>query len=162
MRKSVLAAAALAVATIGLAGCGSEPAPTETAPEAPEAPEGVAVTNARLILPAVKGNPGALYFAIANTGSSNLVVRAASIDGAGSAVFHKMGTWNKQVSMDEVGQIPVPPGSTVTLEPGGMHVMAIDLADTVVAGGKTEVTLTFVGGDKISFPADVHAAGDER
>ena len=159
MRKSVLAAAVLGVATIGLAGCGSEPAPTETAPEAPE---GLTVTNARLLLPAVKGNPGAVYFDIANAGKGTKVARAVAVDGAGSALFHKMGTWNKQVSMDEIGQIVVAPGETVKLEPGGMHVMAMDLADTVVAGGKAEVTLTLVGGDKLSFPADVHAAGDER
>ena len=30
------------------------------------------------------------------------------------------------------------------------------------AGSKAEVTVTFVGGDKVSFPADVRAAGDER
>lgn len=159
MRMKALAAAALAMATIGLAACGSEQAPTETAPEAPE---GIAVTNARLILPAVKGNPGALYFDIANTSAANAMIRSASIQGAGSTVFHQMGTWNNQPSMDELLSIPVNAGQTVKLEPGGIHVMAMDLADTVVAGGKTEATLTFVGGDKISFPADVHAAGDER
>ena len=40
--------------------------------------------------------------------------------------------------------------------------MAMNLADTVKAGSKSDVTLTFVGGDKVSFPADVRAAGDER
>ena len=160
MRKSVLAAAVLAVATVGLAACGgSEPTPAETGPKAPE---GVAVTNARLMLPAVKGNPGAVYFDIANTGTGNVMIRAAKIEGAGSAVFHQMGTWNKQPSMDEVLQIPVNAGETVKLEPGGMHVMAMDLAETVVAGGKANVTLTFVGGRELSFPADVRAAGDER
>ena len=47
-------------------------------------------------------------------------------------------------------------------KPGGTHVMAMDLADTLAAGGETEVTVTFVGGDKVSFPAEVRAAGDER
>lgn len=159
MRKSILAAAALAVAAVGLSACGGEQPAAETGPEAPE---GVTVTNARLMLPAVKGNPGALYFEIANSSAKNAMVRAASIDGAGSAVFHKMGTWNLQPSMDEIFQIPVDAGATVKLEPGGTHVMANDLADTVVAGGQAEVTLTFVGGDKISFPAEVRAAGDER
>ena len=40
--------------------------------------------------------------------------------------------------------------------------MANDLADTVAAGSTADVTLTFVGGDKITFPAEVRAAGDER
>jgi len=159
MRKGIWMAAALSLATVGLASCGEAPAPADTGPEAPE---GVTVSNARLMLPAVKGNPGALYFDIANTGSSNVMIRAASIEGAGSTVFHQMGTWNLQPSMDEILQIPVNTGETVKLEPGGMHVMANDLADTVTAGGKANVTLTFVGGKKLTFPADVRAAGDER
>ena len=40
--------------------------------------------------------------------------------------------------------------------------MAMDLADTVTAGGTAEVTATFLGGDKVSFPAEVRAAGDDR
>jgi hypothetical protein len=28
-------------------------------------------------------------------------------------------------------------------------------------GAETEVTLTFVGGDKVSFPVEIRAAGDE-
>ena len=34
------------------------------------------------------------------------------------------------------------------------------LADTVKAGGTAEVTVTFVGGDEVKAPAEVHAAGD--
>ena len=40
--------------------------------------------------------------------------------------------------------------------------MAMVLADTVVAGGKADVTVTFLGGAKMTFAADVRAAGDER
>ena len=152
MRKSILAAAALAMAMIGLAGCGSEQAPADTSPEAPE---GVTVANARLMLPAVKGNPAAVYFDLANGSSDNRVIRAVSVAGAASAMMHNE-------DMQERLQIAVAPGSSVSFAPGGQHIMAMDLADTVVAGGKAEVTLTFVGGDKVSFPADVRAAGDER
>ncbi len=38
--------------------------------------------------------------------------------------------------------------------------MAMDLADTLAAGGTTEVTLTFANGDKVSFDAEIVAAGD--
>ena len=40
--------------------------------------------------------------------------------------------------------------------------MAMELDETLAAGGTTEVTLNFVGGKEISFPAEVLAAGDER
>ena len=64
--------------------------------------------------------------------------------------------------MEETLQVMVKAGETVKFEPGGTHVMAMDLADTVAPGSQAEVTVTFVGGDKVSFPADVRAAGDER
>ena len=152
-------ATALGLATFGLASCGEQP---EQADDAPGTPEGISVTNARLMLPAVKGNPGAVYFNISNDSTSNRMIRAVSVTGAGSAVLHQMGTWNLQPSMDEILQIDVPANGELKFEPGGLHVMANDLADTVAAGGTADVTLTFVGGDKITFPAEVRAAGDER
>ena len=85
------------------------------------------------------------------------MIRAASVAGAGSAMMH-----TTEAACRRRCRYAVPPGGTLKFEPGGSHVMAMDLANTVTAGSKTEVTLTFVGGDKVSFPAEVRAAGDER
>lgn len=156
MKNGIWTAAALGLAAVTLASCGEQPA-EEAAPEA-----GVTVTNARLMLPAVKGNPGAVYFDVKNASAKNMMIRAVSVAGAGSAMLHQMGTWNKQPSMDEIFQVAVPPNAELKFEPGGLHVMVNDIGDTVTAGSTAEVTLTFVGGDKVSFPAEVRAAGDER
>ena len=159
MRRSIWMAATLGIATIGLAGCGEQPQETEATADTPE---GISVTNARLMLPAVKGNPGAVYFDIKNDSGTNKMIRAVEVAGAGSAILHQMGTWNRQPSMDEIFQIDVPANGELKFEPGGLHVMANELADTVAAGSAADVKLTFVGGDTISFPAEVRAAGDER
>ena len=145
----------MGVAALGPVACGEAPEP---AAAGPAAPEGISVTNARLMLPAVAGNPGAVYFDIANSGTSNRMLRAASVKGATSAMMHT----TSADSMQETLQIMVPSGETVKFEPGGTHVMAMGLADTVVAGSKADVTLTFVGGLTATFPAEVRAAGDER
>ena len=152
MRKSVLAALALAVTAFATVSCGEKPAEADAAPEAPA---GITASNGRLMLPAVAGNPGAVYFDITNSGDRNMVIRGTSVANAGSAMMHTG-------DMQEMTQVMVGPGETVKFEPGGQHIMAMDLADTVVAGSEAEVTVTFVGGDKISFPAEVRAAGDER
>jgi hypothetical protein len=152
MTKSIRAALALAAAALMPMACSEAPEQAETAPEAPE---GVTVTNARLMLPAVAGNPGAVYFDIANASDRNRVIRKAEVAGAGSATMHT-------ADMQEMTQVMVGPGETVKFAPGEQHVMAMDLADTVTAGGNAEVTVTFVGGDKVSFPAEVRAASDER
>lgn len=155
MKRSVWSAVALAIAAFGPMACSEAP---EQAAE-PAAPEGIAVSNARLMLPAVKGNPGAVYFDIANSGAENRVIRAASVAGAKSTMMHAMA---EDGTMQEAAQIVVPAGGDAKLEPGGDHLMAMDLADTVVAGSKADVTVTFVGGAKTTFAAEVRAAGDER
>ena len=73
--------------------------------------------------------------------------------GAGSAMLHT-------ADMQEMAQINVPPGETVKFENGEQHVMAMNLADTVKAGGTAEVTVTFVGGDEVKAQAEVREAGD--
>jgi copper(I)-binding protein len=157
----VLAAAALAGMALLPAACGSEQAAQEQSPN-PDAPEGITVSDARLMLAPVSGNPAALYFEIANNSGREVMIRSASVEGAGMAMLHQTATWNLKTDMQEVFQQPVPAGETVSFEPGGLHVMVSDLAETITPRSSAEVTLTFVGGDKVSFPAEVRPAGDER
>jgi copper(I)-binding protein len=154
MRKTMLGALALGIAALGPAGCGEEPAAEAEAGTV----EGIAITNARLMLPAVAGNPGAVYFDLANSGERDRMIRAASVEGAGSAMMHA----TEPTGMQETLQVMAKAGETVKFEPGGTHVMAMNLADTIAAGGQANVTVTFVGGDEVTFPAEVRAAGDER
>jgi copper(I)-binding protein len=159
MNRGIWIALALAGAALGPAACGDQEAPPEAGPAAgPEAPAGVTASNGRLMLPAVAGNPAAAYFEIVNGSDRNEVIRAVSIEGAGSAMMHTTAGGG----MQETLEVTVSAGETKKFEPGGLHVMVGDLADTVVAGGKTEITRTFADGDKVSFPAEVRAAGDAR
>ena len=119
---------------------------------------GVTVSNARLALPPVKGNPGAVYFDITNAGSTDIAFRSADVEGAQSAMMHA----TNGGTMADLMLQPVKAGETVKFAPGGLHVMAMGLADTLKAGGKTNVTLHFSNGDKLTFPAEVLAAGDAR
>jgi len=144
------------------AGCGrgEEKAAEQTAN--PDAPEGITVTNGRLLLPPVSGNPAAIYFDITNNSGQDAMIRSVNVDGAGMAMLHTTVTSNRQTAMEEVSQQPLHTGETLSFEPGGLHVMAGGLADTITPGSTVEVTLTFVGGDKVSFPAEVRAPGDAR
>jgi copper(I)-binding protein len=160
MKSAILASAALALGSFGLAACGEEA--TAEAEPSDTAPEGISVTDGRLILPAVGGNPGAVYFTVHNDGERDSFIRAASVEGARSAVLHQTSAMNGEPSMDEIFQTPVPGGSELKFEPGGLHVMAGGLAETLAAGGNTEVTLTFIGGKTATFPVEIRAAGDER
>jgi len=114
------------------------------------------------MLPAVSGNPGAIYFDVENTGDRNYAIRRADVEGAGNAELHGSLEVDGQMMMDSVGQVLVESGGSQSFQPGGFHVMVFDLDPSVQAGTSTDMTLTVVGGKKKTFPVEVRAAGDER
>jgi hypothetical protein len=63
---------------------------------------------------------------------------------AGMAELHEstMGD-DGMMAMSMVPSIPVPANGSVSLEPGGYHVMLMNLAGPLVAGEEFEITLQF-------------------
>ncbi|MEO6153426.1 MAG: copper chaperone PCu(A)C [Croceibacterium sp.] len=155
MKSAIWPALALALATQGLVACGQDQA---EAPAAAKALAGIAVTNGRLALPPVKGNPGAVYFDIANTGAKDVAFRSAEVAGAKSAMLHSV---SNGVMQDVMVQ-PVKAGETLHFAPGDKHIMALGLDDTLKPGGTTDVVLHFSTGEKVTFPATILAPGDKR
>ena len=157
--RTAFAATALALAAVSLAACSSQEQPVE---QADANPTGLAVENARLILPAVSGNPGVIYFALKNDGDRAKSVRRADVADAGNAQIHDTMEQSGQMVMGELGQVTLQPGETMSFEPGGKHVMVFDIAPELTAGSSTEMTLTIVGGDKVTFDVPVEAPDAER
>lgn len=154
---------ALTAAVLALAGCKADntaekgaatAAPSEQA-SGPDAKPGLAANAGVLILPAVKGRPGAAYFTVSNTSDKPASLAAVHIDGAVKTEVHE----TKGGSMQAVKVVPVAPGAVVKFERGGMHVMAFELDDKLAAGGTTEMTLSFADGDKLSIPLAIQATG---
>lgn len=121
----------------------------------PEAPAGLSVSDGVLVLPAVKGRPGVAYFAVTNASAQATSLAAVFVEGAGKAEMHE----TKGGKMEPLGWAQVEAGQTVRFERGGKHVMLFDLADTLKPGGTAEMTLTVSGGDKVSAPLRIEAAG---
>ena len=158
--KHLLVAAALVAGTLSLAACSRG---ADQAVKSDEAnPTGLTISNARLMLPPVAGNPAAIYFDLKNVGTRAVAVRRADVADAKSASMHDMMEYDREMTMADMGPLTVPVGQTVKFEPGGKHVMVFDLSPEVKAGGTTEMTLTVAGGDKVSFDVPVQAAGAER
>lgn len=57
------------------------------------------------------------------------------------------------MSMREVDAVEVPAGDTITLEPGGLHVMLLDLAGPIEEGQAIPLTLTFEQAGEIRVDA---------
>ena len=154
-------AAALGLATIGLAACGETAEQPAAGGDAEGAP-GLTVENARLVLPPVAGNPAAIYADFSYDGERAITLRAASVEGAESAEIHETVEHQGQSYMNAAGPLLINPGETMAFEPGGKHIMVFGLPEATEAGGEVEVTVTVLGGDKTSFTAQVRSAGDER
>ena len=160
MRSSRFAWLALAALTVPLAACSGGNAEAEAT--ASTNPTGLEVTDAKLVLPAVSGNPGAVYFTLENKGDKNVAVRRADVKGASSAMLHETVEWDSEMVMGEMGPPMLQPGDKVVFEPGGKHVMAFDLEPSLEPGGTTEITLTIAGGKSMTAPVSIVGAGDER
>jgi copper(I)-binding protein len=153
------AAPLLSIAVLGLAACSEQEAQVE---QAPEGVAGLNVSNARLVLPAVSGNPAAVYFDLGYEGDAEITLSAVAVDGAENTMMHQYGEKDLKVQMIPLDPLPLTKGSTVSFEPGGKHVMAMGVSDELTAGGKTEVTLIMASGDKTTVTADIVGAGEDR
>ena len=61
--------------------------------------------------------------------------------------LHLMRMENGVMEMRELKQIVLPKGKTIRMEPGGLHVMFIDLKQPIRAGQKVPMTLIVRGAD---------------
>ena len=159
MTKSFFVGLALGTATLGLSACGGG-ASEEAA--APDGVPGLSVANARMVLPAVEGNPAAIYLDLSYDGDRTPAVNRVVVDGAESAVMHEMGEWDGKMEMMEMLPIVMKKGDTVKFEPGAKHIMVEGLSPELQAGGTTEATIVIAGGDKLRLPVRIQAAGDDR
>lgn len=157
--RSVAVASALAVAA-SLAGCQQSEAPagnaTETADSGnPDAKPGISGSDGRMILPVVADRPGAVYFSIRNEGPQPATLVGVHVAGAGKVQMHK----TEGGKMSSVDSLEIAPGGVLDFAPGGYHVMAFDIDDTLKTGESTELTLTFADGDKLSMPLQIETMG---
>lgn len=160
MRRGALAAG-LVAAMMGLSACGGETeAPATEA--APGQVPGMTITNARLVLAPVAGNPAAVYFDLDYQGEQGLTIRKAEVEGAGMTMMHDYGEYDFKVQMMEALPVALIKGSKVQFKPGALHVMAMEPPATWKPGDKVKVTLTMSGGTTQMFEAEVRAAGEER
>ena len=124
-----------------------------------EASGGITLENVRARTALASTGFGAVYLDIVNTGDTDDELVGASVpeEIAGVVEIHEtvmVGDGDMSASasempgmqgmqMRQVDGVPVPAGETVTLEPGGLHVMLIELATDLEDGDSFEVDLEF-------------------
>ena len=105
------------------------------------------------------GETGAAFLTVVNTGSTDDSLDAAAADVAKTVELHSHIMEGNIMKMRAVPSIPVAAASTVTLAPGGYHVMLIGLNQPLHAGDHFPVTLTFRQAGKVTVMVDVGGMG---
>ncbi|WP_319518879.1 DUF1775 domain-containing protein [uncultured Martelella sp.] len=116
---------------------------------------------ARATLPGAPVGGG--FLSITNNGDTDDRLVAASSDVAGELQLHNMRMDGDVMKMHQMPDgIPVPAHETVTLKPGGMHIMFMDLNGPLVEDTVIDVELIFeeAGTVVVPFPVGSIAAKD--
>ena len=100
------------------------------------------------------------YMTITNKGSAADRLIGGSTAAAGRVEVHEMAMKNGVMTMRPLtGGLPIEPGKTVTLAPGGYHMMFMDLKAPLKQGEKVPVTLEFEKAGKVNVTLDVQSVG---
>ena len=100
------------------------------------------------------------YVTITNGGPDADRLTSVSSAIAGRGEVHEMAMKDGVMTMREMsGGIPVPAGQSVTLKPGGLHLMFQDLKQPLKEGEKFEAVLTFEKAGPVKATFDVRSIG---
>jgi copper(I)-binding protein len=97
----------------------------------------------------------AAFMTIKNTTSKNRAVVKASSTIAKAVELHTHDMKNGVMKMYQVPQIVVPKKETVSLKPGGYHVMFIGLKHPLKSGENVTFTLEFANGETKTITAPI-------
>ncbi len=107
---------------------------------------------------------GAVYMTINSDQADKLIKASVPTSVAGKTELHEtvdtsgnqnstMDGTEPMMGMRPVSSIAIPAGKTVTLEPGGYHVMLFDLTGPIAEGDTIPVTLEFENAGEIKVDA---------
>lgn len=119
----------------------------------------ITVTEAWSRASAGKARAGAGFMQITNSGAEDDRLVAASAPVSPAAELHTHIRDGDVMRMRQVEAIDVPAGQTVTLQPGGLHIMFLPLNEPLRQGQTFDVTLTFEKAGAMSVPVTVQGAG---
>jgi periplasmic copper chaperone A len=159
--RGLLAAAALAGSLL-LTGCGEDAASGDAAANDTAAESTLEVRDAWV--KTAESGMTAIFAVLDNPGDTELTVVSAESE-ISPMELHEMAMSDGEMVMREKdGGFTVPAGGSHRLEPGGDHLMLMDLAEPILAGDELTVTLTFDTGESVTFTAVAKdfAGGDEE
>lgn len=146
-----LAAASVLLAALAMTACAGVLAPVN---EAVTITADIAIEDpwAR---PAPAGDNSAAYFVIRNGAGVDDALTGAAADVADMVEVHESRVEDGIMKMEHIHALPIPAGESVTLEPGGYHVMFMGLRRDLEAGDTFQLELHFERAGTVTVDVEV-------
>ena len=109
----------------------------------------------RAVPPVVKTS--AAFMQLQNSDPAEQFLVSASTPAAEAVELHMHTMDDGVMRMRQIAHIHLPPNKTVSLEPGGLHIMLFDLKTPLKPGDKVPMTLTFEDGSSKEITAEVRS-----
>ena len=104
--------------------------------------------------------PGVAYLTLRNTGDEAVKLTGVTTPVAKMPEIHRTGTDDQGAStMRPAGDIAIAPGETVALEPGGLHMMLMQLQGPMNEGETFPLTLRFADGGEVTVEVPILGLG---
>jgi copper(I)-binding protein len=158
-RNTVIASvAALAALSFGAVACGSD---ADSSADAESA--SLIVSDARSREPAEGQTRGVVYVSVANPTDNDVTIVSATSPTSDQVELHDTTMADDgAMSMAEAPEgFTVPAGGEFVFEPGGPHIMLLDIDPADFPTDEVEVTFALSDGDPISFVAPIEEIGDD-
>jgi copper(I)-binding protein len=147
--------ALVCLAAVGLAACGSDDDGGDASGDG-----AVTVEDAWSRRPAEGQAAAAVYGVVTNTTGDALTAIAATTDVTDTVELHEVVMDGDEMTMREKeGGYEVPAGGELVFEPGGAHIMLLDI-DPATYPDEIDVTLEFDDGTSVDFVAEVREIDD--
>ena len=95
----------------------------------------------------------AAFGSVANSSGEEATITAASTPAAGMTQLHETVDVSGTMKMQQVDHLHVPASGSLTLEPGGNHIMLMNIPAAIKPGQDVAITLTCEGGGTAQFTA---------
>jgi copper(I)-binding protein len=154
VRRTAAFAAALVIASAGLAACGGSSGSSSDA--------ALAVNDSWT--KATEGPMTGSFGTLVNSTDADITVTGGSSPVAGMVELHEVVMADGEMVMQpKPGGFVVPAGGSLTLEPGGLHVMLMGLKEPIAPGTDVPITLSLSNGETLTYTtvAKDFAGGNE-
>ncbi|UTW13590.1 copper chaperone PCu(A)C [Marinobacterium rhizophilum] len=103
----------------------------------------------------------AAYLTLRNSADRAVQLNSARSDSAGTVELHQTREQDGIMRMRAAKQVEIAPGAQYRLQPGGDHLMLIDLRQPLNVGDKVNLSLSFSDGQQLQLTLPVRSPADE-